>query len=177
MKERRAGGLGRANSFWEKKGTESPELREGKEVVGGAGGHFSRSIPKDKWLVRFVLLSTQFSVFVRDHVGRKVACLPSHPLEKLVARRVSPERSDEEAKLSTKLCFPPCSRSTRLVATLIQKLPASFIPTASFGEKFPSQWKVCSANVQSGAARCLGVAYLLDVAAGWLTLFFPFGLG
>ncbi|KAJ8612894.1 hypothetical protein MRB53_037221 [Persea americana] len=46
MKERRAGGLGRANSFWEKKGTESPELREGKEVVGGAGGHFSRSIPK-----------------------------------------------------------------------------------------------------------------------------------
>ena len=46
MKERRAGGLGRANSFWEKKGTESPELREGKEVVGGAGGNFSRSIPK-----------------------------------------------------------------------------------------------------------------------------------
>ncbi|GKE45400.1 hypothetical protein Tco_1472684, partial [Tanacetum coccineum] len=38
-------------------------------------------------LVRFVLLSTQFSVFVRDHVGRKVACLPSHPLEKLVARK------------------------------------------------------------------------------------------
>jgi hypothetical protein len=44
----------------------------------------------------------------------KVACLPSHPLEKLVARRVSPERSDEEAKLSTKLCS--------LVATLIQKV-------------------------------------------------------
>ncbi|GJT03026.1 nucleosome assembly protein 1;2 [Tanacetum coccineum] len=31
------------------------------------------------------------------------------------------ERSDEEAKLSTKLCFSPCSRNTRLVATLIQK--------------------------------------------------------
>lgn len=27
-------------------GTKSPELREGKEVVGGAGGHFSRSIPR-----------------------------------------------------------------------------------------------------------------------------------
>ena len=48
----------------------------------------------------------------------KVACLPSHPLEKLV----SPERSDEEAKLSTKLCFSSCSRNTWLVATLIQKV-------------------------------------------------------
>ncbi|GJT97799.1 ATPase subunit 1, partial [Tanacetum coccineum] len=38
-------------------------------------------------LVCFVLQSTQFSVFVRDHVGRKVAFLPSHPLEKLVARK------------------------------------------------------------------------------------------
>ncbi|GJX05044.1 putative reverse transcriptase domain-containing protein [Tanacetum coccineum] len=38
-------------------------------------------------LVHFVLLSTQFFVFVRDHVGRKVACLPSHLLEKLVARK------------------------------------------------------------------------------------------
>jgi len=32
------------------------------------------------------------------------------------------ERSEEEAKLSTKLCFSPCSRNTRLVATLIQKV-------------------------------------------------------
>ncbi|PKI55637.1 hypothetical protein CRG98_023948 [Punica granatum] len=31
---------------------------------------FNRS-DQDKWLVRFVLLSTQFSIFVRDHVGRK----------------------------------------------------------------------------------------------------------
>ncbi|GKA32315.1 hypothetical protein Tco_0718682, partial [Tanacetum coccineum] len=38
-------------------------------------------------LVRFVFLSTQFSVFVRDHVGRKVAFLPIHPLEKSVARK------------------------------------------------------------------------------------------
>ncbi|KAK8508964.1 hypothetical protein V6N13_133609 [Hibiscus sabdariffa] len=38
-------------------------------------------------LVRFVLLSTQLSIFVRDHVRRKVAFLPSHPLEKLVARK------------------------------------------------------------------------------------------
>ncbi|KAK8627823.1 hypothetical protein V6N13_135423 [Hibiscus sabdariffa] len=38
-------------------------------------------------LVRFVLLSTQFSVFVRDHARRKVTCLPSHPLEKLVVRK------------------------------------------------------------------------------------------
>ena len=35
-KERQEGRIrrGRANEFWEKKGTESPELREGKEVVG-----------------------------------------------------------------------------------------------------------------------------------------------
>ncbi|XLS64896.1 hypothetical protein HN51_024870, partial [Arachis hypogaea] len=33
---------------------------------------FNRS-DQDKW-VGFVLLSTQFSVFVCDHVGRKVVC-------------------------------------------------------------------------------------------------------
>ncbi|KAK7301738.1 hypothetical protein RJT34_12610 [Clitoria ternatea] len=56
---------------------------------------------QDKW-VGFVLLSTQFSVFVRDHVGRKVACLPSHPLEKLVARK---KRRGREAVY--KASFPP----------------------------------------------------------------------
>ncbi|KAI5664334.1 hypothetical protein M9H77_23657 [Catharanthus roseus] len=61
---------------------------------------------KTSGLVPFILLSTQFSVFVQDHVRRKVACLPSHPLEKLVP----PERSDKEAKLSTELCFSSCSR-------------------------------------------------------------------
>ncbi|KAL4311447.1 hypothetical protein GQ457_06G024650 [Hibiscus cannabinus] len=86
-------------------------------------------------LVRFVLLSTQFSVFVRDHVRRKVvACLPSHPLEKLVARK---KRRGSEAVL-----------------------PASFIPTASFASVRSSppfskpDWSA-SENVQSGAARCL----------------------
>ena len=34
---------------------------------------FSSIVPiRTSGLVRFVLLSTQFSVFVRDHVGRKV---------------------------------------------------------------------------------------------------------
>ena len=101
---------------------------------------------QDKW-VGFVLLSTQFSVFVRDHVGRKVvscrgaavkrrfppfhwsrggllprhsgllwwgilpmlkvACLPIHPLEKLVARRRGREAVYEAS------FPPPCSRSTR----------------------------------------------------------------
>ncbi|KAL0284170.1 UNVERIFIED_CONTAM: hypothetical protein Sangu_2842900 [Sesamum angustifolium] len=44
--------------------------------------------------------TTQFSVFVRDHVGRKVACLPSHPLEKLVARK---KRRGSEAVYEAKL--------------------------------------------------------------------------
>ncbi|KAK7231245.1 hypothetical protein RIF29_48420 [Crotalaria pallida] len=87
---------------------------------------FNRS-DQDKW-VGFVLLSTQFSVFVRDHVGRKVACLPSHPLEKLVARK---KRRGREAVYEASL--PPVVEV--LGATLIQKLPASFISTASFGDK------------------------------------------
>ncbi|KAK7298336.1 hypothetical protein VNO77_46345 [Canavalia gladiata] len=68
---------------------------------------------QDKW-VGFVLLSTQFSVFVRDHVGRKVACLPSHPLEKLVARK---KRRGREAVYEASL--PPVVEV--LGATLIQK--------------------------------------------------------
>lgn len=48
----------------------------------------------------------------------KVACLPSHPLEKLVARK---KRRRSEAVYEA-LLPPPCSRSTRLVATLIQKV-------------------------------------------------------
>ncbi|GKV53229.1 hypothetical protein SLEP1_g59765 [Rubroshorea leprosula] len=47
----------------------------------------------------------------------KVACLPSHPLEKLVARK---KRRGSEAVYEA-LLPPPCSHSTRLVATLIQK--------------------------------------------------------
>ncbi|GLT71002.1 hypothetical protein SLA2020_430480 [Shorea laevis] len=47
----------------------------------------------------------------------KVACLPSHLLEKLVARK---KRRGSEAVYEALL--PPCSRSTRLVATLIQKV-------------------------------------------------------
>lgn len=47
----------------------------------------------------------------------KVACLPSHPLEKLVARK---KRRGSEAVYEALL--PPCSRSARLVATLIQKV-------------------------------------------------------
>nr|GEV95088.1 hypothetical protein [Tanacetum cinerariifolium] len=62
-------------------------------------------------LVRFILISTQFSVFVRDHLDYQATHLRSWSLE----------RSDEEAKLSAKLCFSPCSRNTRLAATLIQK--------------------------------------------------------
>lgn len=47
----------------------------------------------------------------------KVACLPSHPLDKLVARK---KRRGSFAVYEALL--PPCSRSTRLVATLIQKV-------------------------------------------------------
>ncbi|GJT92940.1 hypothetical protein Tco_0672580 [Tanacetum coccineum] len=61
-------------------------------------------------LVRFVLLSTQFSVFVRDHVGRKVACLPSHPLEKLVARK---KRRGSEAVYEALLL--PLKRTTSIL--------------------------------------------------------------
>lgn len=47
----------------------------------------------------------------------KVACLPSHLLEKLVARK---KRRGSEAVYEALL--PPSSRSTWLVATLIQKV-------------------------------------------------------
>ena len=52
----------------------------------------------------------------------KVACLPSHPLEKLVARK---KRRGSEAVYEA-LLPPLCSRSTRLVATLIQKVTDSY---------------------------------------------------
>ncbi|KEH16863.1 hypothetical protein MTR_0082s0230 [Medicago truncatula] len=89
----------------------------------------------------------------------KVACLPSHPLEKLVARK---KRRGREAVYEASL--PPVVEV--LGATLIQKvtdgsrlypvsLPASFISTASFGDKSSlpfykmPDWSA-SANVQSG---------------------------
>jgi hypothetical protein len=52
----------------------------------------------------------------RDLTDWDISCLPSHPLEKLVARK---KRRGSEAVYEAK---PPCSRSTRLVATLIQKV-------------------------------------------------------
>nr|AGC78985.1 hypothetical protein [Vicia faba] len=152
----------------------SPYLRKNQHLKGVTNGRFSPPVPdivlrrcplgerghhylsffnrsdQDKW-VGFVLLSTQFSVFVRDHVGRKVvscrgaavkrrfppfhlsrggllphhsgllfigilpmlkvACLPSHPLDKLVARK---KRRGREASL------PPVVEV--LGATLIQKV-------------------------------------------------------
>ena len=48
----------------------SPTMPPGRK--GPSLSFFNRS-DQDKW-VCFVLLSTQFSVFVRDHVGRKVVC-------------------------------------------------------------------------------------------------------
>lgn len=53
----------------------------------------------------------------------KVACLPSHPLEKLVARK---KRRGSEAVYEALLPPLPCSRSTRLVAILIQKVTDFF---------------------------------------------------
>ncbi|KAJ0074686.1 hypothetical protein Patl1_37453 [Pistacia atlantica] len=57
----------------------------------------------------------------------KVACLPSHPLEKLVARK---KRRGSEAVYEA-LLPPLCSRSTRLVATLIQKHRPSPLQTGA----------------------------------------------
>lgn len=106
----------------------------------GERGHHSLSFfnRSTSGLVHFVLLSTQFSVFVRDHVGRKVvveerlwngdsplsievgrvsfsgllligilpmlkvACLPSHPLEKLVTRKK--RRGSEARQCKTRVC-------------------------------------------------------------------------
>ncbi|GAB4841860.1 hypothetical protein Ancab_039480 [Ancistrocladus abbreviatus] len=82
----------------------------------------------------------------------KVACLPSHPLEKLVARK-------KRRGLSTKLL--PCSRSTRRVATLIQKqmykvdrcLADSLLPirvglTQKSSKKEWNHWRVvCSSHL------------------------------
>ncbi|KAK7236572.1 hypothetical protein RIF29_45441 [Crotalaria pallida] len=95
----------------------APDIVLRRCPLGERGHHslsfFNRS-DQDKW-VGFVLLSTQFSVFVRDHVGRKVACLPSHPLEKLVARK---KRRGREAVYEASL--PPVVEV--LGATLIQKV-------------------------------------------------------
>ncbi|RDY13470.1 hypothetical protein CR513_01589, partial [Mucuna pruriens] len=89
----------------------------------------------------------------------KVACLPSHPLEKLVARK---KRRGREAVYEASFP-PPCSRSTRRyfdskgsrLYPVSATLPASFISTASFGDKSSlpfskmPDWSA-SANVQSG---------------------------
>ena len=47
----------------------------------------------------------------------KVACLPSHPLEKLV-----PKKKWQGSEAVYEALLPRCTRSARLVATLIQKV-------------------------------------------------------
>ncbi|RYQ84103.1 hypothetical protein Ahy_B10g103008 [Arachis hypogaea] len=111
---------------------------------------FNRS-DQDKW-VGFVLLSTQFSVFVRDHVRRKRSgcetAIPPFPLKwgppsppfflfimdrdftdaegSLLTRPPTLEASRQKEAARTRSCRrscpPPCSRSTRRYFDSIQKV-------------------------------------------------------
>ncbi|GJV40725.1 hypothetical protein Tco_1419165 [Tanacetum coccineum] len=116
----------------------------------------------DKWVGSFpspIYAKVSLSSF-RDHVGRngvgfyrcmKELCLPSHPLEKLVARKKpkSNARGDggrwKEAKRSEAVfvaLLSPVVRNTRLSATLIQKgerLSRALWSTPSLG--VPIEWK------------------------------------
>ncbi|XLR04080.1 hypothetical protein S83_070278, partial [Arachis hypogaea] len=80
----------------------SPTMPRGMDKRKGPSLSFFNRSDQDKW-VGFVLLSTQFSVFVRDHVRRK----------KLVARK---KRRGREAVVEAAL--PPVVEV--LGATLIQ---------------------------------------------------------
>ncbi|XLR32865.1 hypothetical protein HN51_052796 [Arachis hypogaea] len=56
----------------------SPTMPRGMDKRKGPSLSFFNRSDQDKW-VGFVLLSMQFSVFVRDHVGRKVVCCRGAP--------------------------------------------------------------------------------------------------
>ncbi|GJT96675.1 hypothetical protein Tco_1092193 [Tanacetum coccineum] len=64
---------------------------------------FLQSFRSDKWVGYVSSPIYQFSVLRTDQVGRKVACLPSHPLEKLVARKK--RRGSEATDLSAQQTY------------------------------------------------------------------------